>query len=246
MSTYDKGSWRQRNLDCLKAQPSLWSSDGRHLTCTCVDFLDESGHLTYELLRRHLPHPNAFIGVEHNADTAMRVALQNTSRRGKPAAPRFRMIFGDAYDIVRTLLRDGEPVGYLSCDTLNAVNPSWWHRHADVLREIVDHATRALPTFVLVLNHTISRGGAPGTTSIERLRTHARDIVTTFGKWRIRESALVGQATEIPTVSKGEHRLVGGFEIYCSADHVLRMATVRLVFSRAKLGADVYLPRAGT
>jgi hypothetical protein len=262
---YDKDAWRERTLQCLGSFDSLWTGRGRDrkLRYTYAELFGDTGEKMYRQLEPYLVHidgrtPN-YVAMEIDPTIVARAVFQ-ADKSGKVTGRQlpYRLLFGDAYQDVPLLLNDGdEKFGMVMFDTTQGCRQSWWNRHGDVLAEVVQRASQRVPTFILGLNHTLSRGGEPGMSVIDRARLHADKLVSTFRDWNLDRAELLTPEGEeklkhlnelIPSpfkagkLAKEQYALIDGFDIYRSANKVLDMITVRIAFDSRRHRASVWVP----
>jgi hypothetical protein len=251
--SYDKELWRERTFACLWDFPELWTGKGknRKLSGTFVDLFGHSGEYQYRKFKPYLPHDEKgrtrnYIVIDIDPDVVARAIFYRNGDKVEGHDLPFRLIFGDAYAVVPTLLNDeNEKLVCVMFDTTKGINEKGWGQDVDVLRDVVNRATRRVPLFVLGLNHTLSRGGDAGTHHLDRVKFHADKLVTTFREWGLRLSDLLPDGSEsmlrnlnelLPSpflagsTPEEQYAQVGGFDIYRSGNKVLNMITVRIAF----------------
>ena len=270
--TYEKELWRERSFNCLSDYPELWTGKGknRKLKYTYVELFGDSGECMYRRLEKYLVHEggrtNNYIAVEIAADVVARAIFRRKEVKvgdrveGRVSGRQlpFRLIFGDAYvDVPSLLNNEDEKLGCVMFDTTKGINQGWWRGHEDVLRDVVTRATRRVPLFILGLNHTLSRGGDPGTSHLDRVQLHADRLCATFRDWGLRRSDLLPEGSEallrnlndlLPSpfltgkTPEEQYAQVGGFDIYRSGNKVLNMITVRIAFDAQRRCTYVWKP----
>jgi hypothetical protein len=229
---YLKDDWRRRTLACIASAKSQWKKG--KLDYAYLELFGRSGFAMYDLLRDHLPHKGGrtehFIGIDHRPEVLLDAVLDRT--------PNFPLYFGDAFADVPLLFKQGRRIGTVMLDTTNGARPSWWQGKRESLRSIASEGTRVCPTFLLMLNHTLTRGHEKGTSLSERIRAHADSVAATFNLWGLEARSLTEGLAEglaaLP-LARGAFTEAGAFDIYRSEDHTLYMMTVRLVFD-ARMG----------
>jgi hypothetical protein len=265
--SYGKPDWRQRTLDCLSSLPELWVGAGRTRKYKGIyaELFGDSGECMYELLKPYLAHDSEglatkqYIAMEFDPSVVARAIFRSSSKGVIARKLPFRLTFGDAYQDVPILLSKEEKLTAVMLDTTNGINVAWWRKHEGVLRDIVFRATKMVPTFVLGLNHTLSRGSEPEMSVLDRARLHADSLCGTFREWNLRRTDLLPEGSEdlfrnlnelLPSpllkgkTAEEQYAPVGGFDIYRSANKVLNMITVRIVFESRRRSARVWCPTA--
>lgn len=222
-----KDGWRRRTLACLRRAAGLWKRG--KLDRSYLELFGRSGFAMYDVLKPLLPHRGGwtdhYIGIDNRPDILLHALLDRV--------PNFPLYFGDAFVDVPLLLRGGARIGAVMLDTTNAVRRGWWDDKRESLRDIATLGMRASPTFLLMLNHTLTRGHDEDTTLEGRIAEHAESLAATFGRSGLERGSLVsGLAAGLAALplDRGGWTEAGAFDIYRSEDHSLYMITVRIVF----------------
>jgi hypothetical protein len=184
----------------------------------------------FELLRPYLRTPKHFIGGDLNESLLMKHVLDKVP---------FRLVWGDAFISCLYLLRETDTnLGVVNLDTTNGVREVWWEKNRLQLREMVTLGSKKCPSFTIILNHCLDRGGDPGTTVANRIKVHAKGLAEAFKDWGLTEKSLL-KGAEPAMSTPGFTGRAGPYRLYSSEDHRLRMITIRLAFNTRLKRAQV-------
>jgi len=240
--SYEKPEWRQRNWEWIRSIKPLWN--GRKLRYRYMEFIGDTGHLMFQLMRRALPRPDFSVGVDRDA-----VILCRHLEEKRP----FPLAFGDM-GLVAVAMAGGReidpekippaPLGIVNFDTTNGLNDTWWERYGErgrtdrgVLWNLMHNQSENRRPLALILNHDLDRGGETGMSIPELVRRHIAKLVDTFDDWGLTVEHFRGFDVVCEPRFMG---VAGGLEVYRSSSRSNRMLTVRLAFTNGRVA--VYRP----
>jgi hypothetical protein len=189
----------------------------------------------YDLLKEMLYTPKQFIGVDQSPE----VVLYHRMNR----APWTTCLVKDGYlkaeQVASLSASQREPFGiapypiaiYGFDDHASIGLQSWWDTEASQLRQIVAKTLEQTGVCCLILNNTLDRNPDRHKAVAE----HTRRLCLAFEGWGLKEEALLGPNRRfLNCIVERPSGHFGGYEVYKSLDRALRMATIRLEFTKTR------------
>lgn len=233
MSSYDKDAWRKLNVQFLESRPALWS--GGKLKVSYYELVGLSGSKMYDLLADKLHTPKQFIGVDQRTEAVL--------YHRKNRAPWTTCLVKDGYlkaeQMATYSAAQREQVGigpypiaiYGFDDHASVGSRHWWDTEASQLRQIVAKTLEQAEVCCVILNNTLDRNPDRH----QAVEEHTRRLCSAFSDWELKEEALLGPSRRfLNRIVESPSGYFGGYQVYKSLDHALRMATVRLEFTKAR------------
>lgn len=239
---FDKDDWRKRNVAWMQEAYELFN--GRHMLCSYLELMGESGILSFELMKKHMKASSQFVALEQNPN----VFMENCFKK-KQDKHGFTLIYGDAYQVAPRLAQEYEPaVGIFNFDGMNQVgNEVWWRQNKPWLQSTIKTAISKYECCVILLNQTLDKPKEDKEERLERVKTNVKMMADCFRPWGVTSERLLGkkniQAEKCLDFSfLGQ---MGAFEVYRSSlngkERHFRMATTRFIFrkERAKIECGI-------
>lgn len=237
-STFDKTAWRETNVRFLESAPGLWDASGK-LRYSYYELVGLTGSQMYTLLEAKLHTPKQFIGVDYMPEDIM----YHRFRRVPWTTALVQDGYSKAESIAAYTEAQREELGISSYpvaiygfdDQASTGNKSWWNTEASQIQHIVAKTLAQAGCCCFMLNTTLGRGGTVGYDRRQALDEHTRRLCSAFGKWGLKEEALLGPNRRfVDRIASAEIGALGGYEVYKSLDRRLPMLTVRLTFTQTR------------